>query len=54
LKENWRNTDAMVVAKLMLEAACPSDRHLLEAWPPPYQPKPRASAAIGQGEGVHA
>src|SRR5262249_2437299 len=41
IKEHWRNPDTMTVARRVLEAAYPTDRQMLEAWPPPVQAKPK-------------
>jgi hypothetical protein len=46
LKEHWRNPDTFTVARLVLEAAYPTDRQLAEAWPaPPVTSPNRAPAA---------
>ena len=46
LRENWRNTDTFVVARIMLEAAYRTDRDLALTWPASKMPPAGGSAQI--------
>jgi len=44
LRENWRNTDTFVVARIMLEAAFRTDHDLALAWPASKMPPAKGIA----------
>jgi hypothetical protein len=46
LRENWRNTDTFVVARIILEAAYRTDHDLASAWPASKMPPAAGSAQI--------
>jgi hypothetical protein len=50
LKEHWGSGDTFQLARFALEAAHPSDRHMLEAFAPPIlaRPKPPQQEPIAE------
>jgi hypothetical protein len=48
LRENWRNTDTFVVARIMLEAANRTDHDLALAWPASKMPPAKDAVQIAE------